>query len=84
MEINDRLNPWAVSRIEEFLFFCCPECNEQIQSKKKTQSVIKLPFVTPNVMHDLPQAFNLKLNLPYNEFKHFEHSILILQILNGN
>ena len=35
MEINDRLNPWAVSRIEEFLFFCCPECNERIQSKDK-------------------------------------------------
>ena len=35
MEINGRLNPWAVSRIEEFLFFCCPECNERIQSRNK-------------------------------------------------
>ena len=47
--------------------------------KKKTQCIIKVPFVTLNVMHDSPQAFNVKLNLPYNEFKNFEHSIVILE-----
>ena len=35
MEINGGLNPWAVSRIEEFLYFCCPECDERIQSRNK-------------------------------------------------
>ena len=32
MEIDDqeeglKLNPWAVEALEEFLYFCCPECN---------------------------------------------------------
>ena len=32
MEIDEqeevlKLNPWAVEALEEFLYFCCPECN---------------------------------------------------------
>ena len=28
-------NPWTlVSQLEEFLYFCCPECNEKYQSKE--------------------------------------------------
>ena len=32
MEIDDqeeglKLNPWAVEALEEFLYFCCPECD---------------------------------------------------------
>lgn len=26
-------NPWMVGNLEEFLFFCCPECDEKCQSK---------------------------------------------------
>ena len=31
MEGNE--NPWKVSNVEEFLFFCCPECDERNKSK---------------------------------------------------
>ena len=27
-------NPWAVRELEEFLYFCCPECDERNQSKE--------------------------------------------------
>ena len=27
-------NPWLVSNIDEFLYFCCPECDERNQSKE--------------------------------------------------
>ena len=27
-------NPWIVGRLEEFLYFCCPECDERNQSKE--------------------------------------------------
>ena len=26
-------NPWAVGHLEEFLYYCCPECDERNQSK---------------------------------------------------
>ena len=29
----DNINPWLVTKWEEFLYFCCPECEEKNQSK---------------------------------------------------
>ena len=28
-----RANPWIVKNLEEFLYYCCPECNDKNQSK---------------------------------------------------
>ena len=34
MEEEDmKFNPWEVESLEDFLYFCCPECNEKSQSK---------------------------------------------------
>ena len=30
----DKWNPWNVNQLEEFLYFCCPECNDKNQSKE--------------------------------------------------
>ena len=30
---EESINPWAVGNLEEFLYFCCPECNERSQSE---------------------------------------------------
>ena len=27
------INPWDVGKVEDFLYFCCPECDEKNQSK---------------------------------------------------
>ena len=27
MEFEEEFNPWNVSNVEEFLYFCCPECD---------------------------------------------------------
>ena len=27
-------HPWAVQNLEEFLYYCCPECNERNQSEE--------------------------------------------------
>ena len=29
LEREEKLNPWSVENIEDFLYFCCPECNER-------------------------------------------------------
>ena len=26
-------NPWMVEQLEDFLFFCCPECDEKCRTK---------------------------------------------------
>ena len=31
--MNDEINPWAIHNVEDFLYFCCPECEEKNQSK---------------------------------------------------
>ena len=30
---KDEENPWMVEQLEEFLYFCCPECDEKCQAK---------------------------------------------------
>jgi hypothetical protein len=30
----DEENPWAVEQLEDFLFFCCPECPDRIPTKE--------------------------------------------------
>ena len=27
-------NPWSVTNLNDFLYFCCPECDERNQSKE--------------------------------------------------
>ena len=26
------MNPWAVNNLKDFLYYCCPECDEKIKS----------------------------------------------------
>ena len=33
MDDDGAPNPWSVENLEEFLYFCCPECDEKNQSK---------------------------------------------------
>ena len=28
-----KINPWSVENLEEFLYFCCPECDDRNQSR---------------------------------------------------
>ena len=28
------INPWIVSSIYDFSYFCCPECDEKLESKQ--------------------------------------------------
>ena len=30
---NKKNNPWVVMNLEEFLFYCCPECNVKDKSR---------------------------------------------------
>ena len=31
--MDDQNNPWFVNNLEEFLYYCCPECNEKNRSQ---------------------------------------------------
>ena len=31
---HENNNPWIVSSIFDFQFFCCPECDEKLQEKQ--------------------------------------------------
>ena len=30
---DEKFNPWDVSNLEEFLYFCCPECDTKHPNK---------------------------------------------------
>ena len=32
-ELDLKHNPWSVTTIDEFLYFCCPECDNKTQSR---------------------------------------------------
>ena len=42
-------NPWMVDQLEEFLYFCCPECDEKCQVKDSflQHALLKHPNVSP-------------------------------------
>ena len=31
---EDPINPWIVSSMYEFMYCCCPECDEKLESKQ--------------------------------------------------
>jgi hypothetical protein len=31
--VEEHHNPWAVTELDEFLFYCCPECDVRVQTK---------------------------------------------------
>ena len=33
-EDEEKYNPWDVENIKEFLYYCCPECDEKFLQKK--------------------------------------------------
>ena len=33
-EDEEKYNPWDVENITEFLYYCCPECDEKFLQKK--------------------------------------------------
>ena len=35
LEVSLPNDPWAVDKIEDFQFFCCPSCDDKIQSKEE-------------------------------------------------
>ena len=46
-------NPWSVSNIDEFLFFCCPECDNKTQSR--THFINHAYLYHPRARETLPQ-----------------------------
>jgi hypothetical protein len=31
---DEKHNPWSVTNLDEFLYYCCPECDNRTQSKE--------------------------------------------------
>ena len=55
MEVNDKLesfNPWNVKDIDQFLNYCCPECD--IKQKTKSEFIAHAIYVHPNSRYYLP------------------------------
>ena len=42
MEIKGE-SPWSVANIHEFLYFCCPECDEKKKSEELFIGIIHKP-----------------------------------------
>ena len=55
MEVNDKLepfNPWKVEDIDQFLNYCCPECDSK--QKTKSEFIVHAIDVHPNSRNYLP------------------------------
>jgi hypothetical protein len=48
-EVDEKINPWAVEQLEDFLFFCCPECPDR--SSTKAIFINHALMEHPNVRH---------------------------------
>ena len=48
---DENFNPWIVNNLDEFLFFCCPECD--------TQSPNKALFINHALIEHLIGGFQL-------------------------
>ena len=53
---DEKFNPWDVHELEEFLFFCCPECDDR--SPTKASFINHALIQHPRVRYDsLPFSF---------------------------
>ena len=50
--MEDKNNPWNVENIDQFLFYCCPECDMKQESKE--QFIIHAVDSHPNSHHFIP------------------------------
>ena len=57
-EFEDKFNPWTVTSLDDFLFYCCPECDNR--------SVTKSEFVQ-HAMKNHPRSQNLIDSLEDNQ-----------------
>ena len=66
MKPEDQENPWLVEYLEEFLYFCCPECHVKDQSKES---------FLEHALNQHPKAklgqFNFKKESTENDSKRF-------------
>ena len=51
-------NPWNVEDLDEFLYYCCPECNKKTQSKES--------FLQHAIDRHPLGKFSLKISLKNN------------------
>ena len=65
-EDDKEINPWDVSNLEEFLFFCCPECDSKHPSKSSfiNHALIEHPKVrflesSPSIVLNLRMVLGL-------------------------
>ena len=65
-EDDKEINPWDVSNLEEFLFFCCPECDSKHPSKSSfiNHALIEHPKVSrlkcsPSIVLNLHMVLEL-------------------------
>ena len=83
------INPWCVSNLEEFMYYCCPECDKRSKSKNlfvkhalgehsKAQTYLQKFRVKENV--DNIKEFFHKSKSPYN----YENSLEINHMKNEN
>ena len=73
MDIQE--NPWSVKNIEEFLYFCCPECNLKDRSKELflKHALEEHPNSKECVLNNL-DIKNESLTLEYEEPDNEEHN----------
>ena len=68
MMIKIENNPWSVRKWEEFLYFCCPECDEKSQSKDNfiTHALSIHPMAKICLESIEPEIVDLKENNKYH------------------
>ena len=77
-------NPWAVGHLEEFLYYCCPECNKKTQSK---ESFLQHAIDRHPLAKETLQMFGVKTE-PYDddweEYNEEEGSLYYPKVEYGN
>ena len=66
MDLEEKFNPWNVENLEEFHFYCCPECEFRIGIKGEfiNHAVVKHPR-----SHDVIDKLEGKKNLDEHKVK---------------
>ena len=75
MEELKQASPWDVFQIEEFLYFCCPECDERNQSKELfiEHAYINHPNAVEYLQSIQEPSKPIELDFKEEEFDNFEN-----------
>ena len=79
------MNPWAVDNLKDFLYYCCPECEEKVKSLDLfLQHALNQHALAKEILPKIiiKEEFDEQYNDDFDTVSHFSQKFYLITFLN--